>query len=64
MWVHGSTRPGKDNDLNVFRMKLKQKMLDKLPGYRIIGDKGHKGEPDIISMFNEFNTREMWEFKD
>ena len=64
MWVYGPTRPGKDNDLDVFRMELKQKMLDELPGRRIIADKGYRGEPDIISTFNEFDTREMWEFKD
>jgi len=64
MWVYGPTRPGKDNDIDVFRMKLKQKMTDELPGWRIIGDKGYTGEADIISTFNEFDTRELWEFKD
>jgi len=43
MWVYGPTRPGKDNDLDVFRMELKQKMLDELPGCRIIAAKDTEG---------------------
>ncbi|CAB9525588.1 unknown protein [Seminavis robusta] len=63
-WVYGPTKPGKYNDVSVFRLKLKEKMEAELPGCRIIGDKGYKGEPDLISLRNEFDPEEIAEFKD
>lgn len=63
-WIHGPVRPGKYNDLSLFRLAFKQEMESKVPDRRIIGDRGYRGEPDIISIRNEFDPPEIAEFKD
>jgi DDE superfamily endonuclease len=63
-WVHGPVRPGKYNDLSLFRLALKEEMETKAPGRRIIGDKGYRGETEIVSTRNEFDPPEIAEFKD
>lgn len=64
VWVHGPIAPGKYNDLSTFRLKLKTEMETQIPGKRAIGDKGYRGEPDLISTRNEFDPAEIAEFKD
>ena len=64
LWVYGPTKPGKYNDLMVFRQKLMGEMERLVPGRRCIGDKGYKGEPDFISTRNEYDPKELMEFKD
>ena len=60
VWVYGPTAPGKDNDLEVFRQSLKHH----LPvGTKIIADDGYIGEPDYISVNNEFDPPLIAEFK-
>ena len=40
-------------------------LKDNIPvGKRVIGDRGYTGEPDIISTQNEFDPREIAEFKE
>lgn len=63
-WVYGPIKPGKFNDLSTFRRKLKGVLERKLPGCRLIGDKGYRGEPDLISTKNEYDPEEIAEFKD
>lgn len=64
IWIHGPKQPGKYNDLEVFRMKLKQEMMEKLPGRKGLADKGYKGEEDLLCMRNEFDPTELAEYKD
>jgi DDE superfamily endonuclease len=64
IWVHGPTQPGRYNDISVFRLKLKGEMEDQVPGRKAIGDKGYRGEPELISTKNEFDPAELAEFKD
>lgn len=63
-WVYGPIRPGKYNDISTFRRKLKNKMLSLLPGKRLIGDKGYRGEAELISTRNDYDPPEIAEFKD
>lgn len=63
-WIYGPVPPGKYNDMSTFRNKLWDEMETLLPGKRIIGDKGYRGEPKIISTRNEFDPEELVEFKD
>lgn len=63
-WVYGPIAPGTYNDISTFRRRLKWAMEDKLPGRRLIGDKGYRGEQDLISTKNEFDPEELAEFKD
>ena len=61
VWVYGPTPPGLHPDISVFRQRLKTK----LPvGKKVIGDEGYRGEPDFISTKNEFDPREIAEFKE
>lgn len=60
-WVKGPTPPGEFPDISVFRQELKNKIP---PGRKVIADDGYKGEPDIISLRNEFDPREIAEFKE
>lgn len=64
VWVYGPTPPGKMNDIKVFKSKLMNIMKQRLPGRRLIGDSGYSGVPDLISTKNEFDPREVSEFKD
>jgi hypothetical protein len=61
LWVYGPTPPGLRNDIEVFRESLKHRIPE---GKRVIGDKGYRGEPEIISTENEFDPRYMAEFKE
>lgn len=63
-WVYGPIKPGKYNDLSTFRRNLKGVMEEKLTGRRLIGDKGYRGEAELISTKNEFDPEELAEFKD
>lgn len=38
-------------------------MKTKVPGKRVIGDSGYSGEPDVISLKNDFDPKELSEFK-
>ena len=64
IWVYGYTRPGKYNDISVFRQSLKNELLAQCPGRRVIGDRGYRGETELISTRNEFDPPEIAEFKD
>ena len=63
-WVYGPIPPGKYNDISTFKRKLKRVLEEGFPGMRLIGDKGYRGEPDLISTRNEFDPEEIAEFKD
>ena len=63
IWCYGPTRPGRYNDLQVYRLALKQEM-QALPGRRIIADGGYGGEEDVISLKNDLDPREVAKFKD
>ena len=63
IWCHGPTKPGKYNDISVFRLKLRGEMDEQVPGRKAIGDKGYRGEPDFISTYNDFDPPELIEFK-
>ena len=64
LWVHGPVAPGKYNDISTFRMSLLGEMVKKVPGKKAIGDKGYRGEPDLISTRNDLDPPEIAEFKD
>ena len=49
------------NDVEVFRQALKGRIPN---GRRVIADRGYRGESDVISTHNEFDSRDMAEFKD
>lgn len=60
IWVHGPTRPGKDNDLEVFRQKLIHELPDDC---RIIADGIYAAEPNYISTKNDLDDKPVWQFK-
>jgi hypothetical protein len=61
LWVSGPSPLGRLNNLQVFCQGLK----DKIPaGKHVIGDDGYTEEPDFISIKNEFDPREIAEFKE
>lgn len=61
-WVKGpTTPPGEFPNISVFRQELKNKIP---PGRKVIADDGYKGEPERISLRNEFDPREIAEFKE
>lgn len=64
VWLHGPTRPGKHHDITVFRKKLKEEMEQQVPGRKAVGDRGYRGEPELISTRNEFDPEDLAEFKD
>lgn len=64
IWVNGPTQPGKDNDVEVFRSKLKGEMLKRIPGRKGLADKGYRGEEDLIVRRNDLDPPELAEFKD
>lgn len=63
-WVYGPLPPGKYNDISTFRRKLKALFEWLFPGKRIVGDKGYRGEKDIISTRNDYDPAEIAEWKD
>lgn len=63
-WCYGPIKPGKFNDISTYRRKLKGVLETEHPGQRLIGDKGYRGEPDTISIRNEFDPEDLAEFKD
>lgn len=61
VWVNGPIPPGLHPDISIFRQKLKKKIPK---DRRVVGDEGYRGEPDIISTQNDFDPRELAEFKE
>jgi hypothetical protein len=59
-WINGPF-PAATHDIEVFRRGLKEKVP---VGKRVIGDAGYTGEPDLISTQNDFDPREIAEFKE
>jgi hypothetical protein len=76
LWVHGPTKPGKVNDITVFRgeaskgltKSLKEKVdaesLNLGRQIRGIADQGYLGEPDYLSTRNKLDPPELFRFKD
>jgi hypothetical protein len=60
VWVNGPF-PAGTNDITIYKEALKEKIP---PGKKVIGDKGYKGEHETISTWNEFDPREVGEFKE
>lgn len=58
VWINGPFPAGK-NDLSIFRAGLKDRMAGKLG----VGDKGYRGESDLISLPNSQDSEEVREFK-
>ena len=63
-WCYGPIKPGKYNDISTFRRKLKRVMEYEHSGLRLIGDRGYRDEPELISTKNELDPEELAEFKD
>jgi hypothetical protein len=75
LWVHGPTKPGKVNDITVFRgeaikgltKSLKEKVIAESENLgrniRGIADEGYRGEPDHLSTRNKFDPVELAHFK-
>jgi hypothetical protein len=75
LWVHGPTKPGKVNDITVFRgeaskgftKSLKEKVFTESENIRRqirgIADQGYLGEPDYLSTRNKFDPEELALFK-
>ena len=60
VWVNGPFKAGM-GDLEIFKSKLK----DKIPkGKRVLGDRGYRGLPDIISFYNSLDVDPVREFKE
>ncbi|CAB9521297.1 hypothetical protein SEMRO_1182_G249960.1 [Seminavis robusta] len=66
LWVYGPTLPGLHNDLEVARQALLPKLRAYGNGKRIIADGiyGAASESDVVSIDNEFDPREVAEFKE
>ena len=62
VWVYGPTMPGQNNDLGVFRLKLKG-VLETMPGCKVFADAIYAPEPDFISMKNDLDPPEIKLFK-
>lgn len=65
VWVAGPYPAGK-NDISVFRHRLKQKILDSRQSgvqHRALGDKGYRGERDVLSVPSSHDTPEVRDFK-
>lgn len=66
VWVAGPYPAGK-NDISIFRHKLKQKILDSREAsgvnHRAIGDKGYRGEREVLSVPSSQDTQEVRDFK-
>jgi hypothetical protein len=66
VWVAGPYPAGK-NDISVFRRKLKQKILDsrEVSGvkHRAVGDRGYRGEDDLLSVPSSQDTEAVRTFK-
>jgi hypothetical protein len=64
VWVEGPTKPGKENDLMVFRRRLKLAMdAMRLQGRKCIADGIYGAEPDYVSIKNDFDPQEIKHFK-
>lgn len=67
LWLYGPTAPGAQPDITVFRQKflpvLERHAADGRPT-RGIADQGYRGEPQYLSTKNDFDLREIAEFKD
>jgi hypothetical protein len=63
VWVEGYTRPGKENDLMVFRRKLLPAIAALGRGRKIIADGIYGAEPDYASIKNTFDPQEIQHFK-
>ena len=61
VWVKGPTPPGLLPDISVFRQELKSKLP---AGRKIIADQGYRGETDLISTHNEFDSKNFAYFKE
>lgn len=66
VFVHGPVKPGEVNDLDHWRLALKDRMVQ-LPGKLTVADKGYQtSEPDEVGLFSIPNPRdpaELHEFK-
>jgi len=61
VWVNGPFKPGVFNDLMIFRLGLKQKLL--LAGEKTQTDGGYPGERATVCMPNEWDTNELRKLK-
>jgi hypothetical protein len=65
VWVEGPTKPGQENDLMVFRRRLKPAIeAMRRPGVKCIADGIYGAEPDYVSIKNDFDPDEIKHFKD
>jgi hypothetical protein len=64
VWAEGCTKPGLENDLMVFRRKLKLAIDSmRIPGRKFIADGIYGAEPDYVSIKNDFDPQELKHFK-
>lgn len=72
LWVHGPTKPGVVNNITVFRGdgltkslrgKVDEEELNLGRNIRGIADEGYRGEPEYLSTRNQFDPREVANFK-
>lgn len=61
IWMNGPFDPGKYPDLRIFRNGLKQKLIE--AEKKAIGDRGYRGEPDLISTYNDRDSKTIAMFK-
>ena len=66
VWIKGPYPAGK-HDITIFRKHLKQKILDSIASsgvkYRAIGDRGYRGEPELLSVPSSHDNEAVREFK-
>jgi hypothetical protein len=66
VWIAGPYPAGK-NDISVFRHKLKARMLEAREAsgvdYQGIGDRGYRGESELLTVPSSVDTDEVKEFK-
>ena len=66
VWIAGPYPAGKP-DISIFRHGLKQKMLDARAAsgvkHRGLGDRGYRGEADLLSVPSSRDTEEVRDFK-
>ncbi|CAB9507096.1 unknown protein [Seminavis robusta] len=62
VWIEGPF-PAAKHDISVFRSKLKKQMEEKAPGKLAIGDRGYRGEPELISTPSSHDNQDVRDFK-
>ena len=62
VWIEGPFPAGK-HDISIYRSKLKGVMKKKAPGKLAVGDRGYRGEADLITIPSSHDGQDVRDFK-